>query len=116
MVPHVPPVTVLPLRTQIFAQILFHLRRGFEGHRVQMLVKFRHQPDSVFLHRPRGFVTILVILESLFNRQPRHADVDARLRGIPIWIAAPNRRMLRNRRLEQNHVNAVMEFFSQTLA
>ena len=81
-----------------------------------MLVKFGHQPDSVFLHRPRRFVTIFVILESVFNWQPRHADVDARLRGIPIWIAAQNRRVLRNHRLEQNYVNAVMEFFSQTLA
>jgi hypothetical protein len=30
-------------------------------------VKFRHQPDAVFLHRPRRFVTLLVILESVFN-------------------------------------------------
>lgn len=34
----------------------------------------------------------------------------------PDWIAAQNRRVLRNGRLEQNHVNAVMEFFSQALA
>jgi hypothetical protein len=33
-----------------------------------MLVKFGHQPDSVFLHRPRRFVTLLVILEPVFNR------------------------------------------------
>ena len=59
---------------------------------------------------------MLVILESVFYRQPGHADVDARLRGIPIWIAAQNRRMLRNRRLEQNYVNAVMEFLSQVRA
>ena len=106
----------LTLRTQIFCQILFHLRRSFERHRVQMLVKFRHQPDSVFLHRPRGFVTILVILESVFNRQPSHADVEARLRGIPIWIAPQNRPMLCNRMLEQVYVNAVMEFLSQVPA
>ena len=81
-----------------------------------MLVKFRHQPDSVFLHGPRRFVTILVILEPVFNRQPSHADVEARLRGIPVWIAPQNRRMLRNRRLEQDYVNAVMEFLSQVLA
>jgi hypothetical protein len=28
-----------------------------------------------------------VILEPVFNRQPSHADVEARLRGIPVWIA-----------------------------
>ena len=81
-----------------------------------MLVKFRHQPDSVFLHRPRGFVALLVILESVFNREPSHADVEARPRGIPIWIAAQNRAMLRHRRLEQDYVDAVMEFLSQALA
>jgi hypothetical protein len=37
--------------------------------------KFGHQPDSVFLHGPRRFVTILVILESVFDRQPGHANV-----------------------------------------
>ena len=78
-----------------------------------MLVKFRHQPDSVFFHRPRRFVTTLVILEPVFNRQPGHADVEARLRRIPVWIAPQNRRMLRNCRLEQDYVNAVMEFLSQ---
>jgi hypothetical protein len=81
-----------------------------------MLVKFRHQPDSVFLHRPRRFVTILVIFESVFDRQPSYTDVEARLRGIPIWIAPQNRPMLRNRWLEQDYVNAVMEFLSQVLA
>jgi hypothetical protein len=34
------------LRAEIFGQILFHLRCSFERYRVQMLVKFGHQPDS----------------------------------------------------------------------
>jgi hypothetical protein len=116
MVSHVPPVTVYPSARKSSVRSLFHLRCSFERHRVQMLVKFRHQPDFVFLHHPRRFVTILVILEPVFNRQPSHADVEARLRGIPVWIAPQNRRMLRNRRLEQDYVNAVMEFLSQVLA
>jgi hypothetical protein len=80
-----------------------------------MLVKFRHQTDSVFLHRPCGFETLLVILESVFNRQPSHADVEARFRGIPIRIAAQSRGMLRNLRLELDYVNAVTEFLGQVV-
>ena len=81
-----------------------------------MLVKFGHQPDSVFLHGPRRFVTILVILESVLDRQTGHANVDAWLRRISVWITPQNRRMLRNCRLEQDYINAVMEFLSQVLA
>jgi hypothetical protein len=81
-----------------------------------MLVEFRHQPDSVFLHRPRGLVAILVILEPVFYRQSSHADVEARLLGIPVWIAAQDRAVLRNLWIEQDYVDAVMEFLSQALA
>ena len=51
----------------------------------------------------------------MFNGQAGHADVDARLCGIPVWIAALNRAMLGDLRLEQNYINAVMEFLSQAL-
>jgi hypothetical protein len=81
--PRKPTCVTTPLRNWespcVNYAILFHLRRRFEGHRVQMFVKFRHGADSVFLHRPRGFVALLVILEPVFNRQPSHADIEARI-------------------------------------
>jgi hypothetical protein len=64
---------------------------------------------------PSADLSIFVILDPVLNRQPRHADVDARLRD-PDLDCNAEQTVLRNHRLEQNYVNAVMEFFSQTLA
>ena len=112
MVFHVPPVTVYPSARKSSVRSFSICAAVRTASGLQMLVKFKHQPDSVFFHRPRRFVTALVILDR-FNRQPSHAHVEARLRGFPVGIAPQNRRMLRNCRLEQDYVNAVMEFLSQ---
>lgn len=53
---------------------------------------------------------MLVILETMFDRKSGHPDVNARLRGIALRIKAQNGPVLQDRRIEQNHVDAVMKF------
>ena len=70
----------------------------------------------VFFHYPRRLVTVLVILESMFGRQPAHPDINARLRRIPLRIDPQNSRMARYLRIEQDHINVVMKFLRRRIA
>src|SRR5438874_2670298 len=56
----------------------FHLDRLLVGHRIQMREELRYKPDAIRFDDACGFDTRLVIPESLFRRQTRHADVIAR--------------------------------------
>lgn len=40
-----------------------------------MGVELRDQPDTESLHHPRRLDSVLMVLESLFRREARHADV-----------------------------------------
>ena len=68
---------------QIFSQFGLHLDRCFKGHRVQMLVKFWHQPHTIFSDDPGRFVAVSVIFESAVDRDSCHPNIYARLQ----WIA-----------------------------
>ena len=74
-----------------------------------MFVKLRHESHAVFPNDPSRFVGVLVIFESMVDRNSRHPDIDARLQRITFRIETHDRRMLRDSVFEQDHINVVMK-------
>ena len=74
-----------------------------------MFVKLRHESHAVFPNDPSRFVGVLVIFESMVDRNSRHPDIDARLQRIAFRIETHDRRMLRDSVFEQDHINVVMK-------
>src|SRR5690606_13650639 len=60
--------------------------RGLVGHRVIDRVERRQKPDSVFLYKPVRLHAGLVPREAHLGREPRHADVHARLLRVVVGI------------------------------
>jgi hypothetical protein len=55
-------------------------------------------------------MSFLMVLEPVLDRQSRHADVDAWLRRVPVWVQPQHRRMLKEHgRVEEYHVYAVVQ-------
>src|SRR5689334_18353482 len=82
----------------------------FIRHRVQMLVHPGQQSNTVFPDQPSRLVSILMILESMIDRQSCHSNVDNRLGWIALRIALQNGPILQRSFREQNDVHAVMKF------
>jgi hypothetical protein len=51
-----------------------------------------------------------MVLKAMLRRQAAHSDIDARLCWIALRIRPQNRPMPRRFRVEQNHVDIVVEF------
>ncbi len=94
---------------QIFGEIFLHLRGCFEWHWVEMRVQLRHQPNAIFPNDSRRLVSVLMIFKAMIDRQPRHADINARPHRIPFRIQPQNRRFLERSSRQQNHIHAVMK-------
>ena len=61
-------------------------KRGFPvGHCWDVLIPLRRERDAVFVHHACGLVAALVIGKPLFDRQPRHADVE-RVATLRPWV------------------------------
>jgi hypothetical protein len=84
-------VTLVP---QLFGEFFLHLQRSFKWHRIKMLIKVRHQFETVFSDHPGRLVTVLMIFESVVNRQTCHSDIDTRFVLIAAGIKPQDRRML----------------------
>src|SRR5205809_1851153 len=82
----------------------------FVRHRVQILVHLRQQSDTIFPDQPSRLVSVLVILESMIDRQSRHSNVDNRFGWIALGIALQNGPILERSSREQNDVHVVMKF------
>jgi len=74
-----------------------------------MLVKFWHQPQPVFLHHPSRLVAVLVVFESVIDRESGHPDVNTRFERIAFGIEPQNGRMFGDCVIEQNHVDVVVK-------
>jgi hypothetical protein len=79
-----------------------------------MFVKLWHQAQAVFPEDPSRFIAVFVIFQSLINGNPRHTNVNAGFRLLAFRIEPQNRRMLENGRIEENDVDAVMQFLAMT--
>src|SRR5437762_13072008 len=62
----------VPDPAQILRQVLFHLHRRLERHRVQVLVEFRQEAEAVTLHQRGILDPCLVIGEAFLRRQAGH--------------------------------------------
>ena len=96
------------LAAQVLGQITLHLRGGGIGHRVEVLVKFWHQADTVTLGVERSFDSRLVICKAFFRRETRHPDIDAGLLRVTIRIGEPHLAELAHGFVQQHHVNVMM--------
>ena len=85
---------------QILRQIHLHLSCSFEWHRIKVRVELGQEADPVFLHYPGRFVAMLVILETVLNRQSGYPNVDARLRRIAFRIKTQDRAMPQHGRIQ----------------
>ena len=74
-----------------------------------MLVKLWHQSLAIFPDNPGGLVAILMVFESMVDRDSCHPNIDTRLQRIAFRIEAQDRRMLRDSVFEQDHINVVMK-------
>jgi hypothetical protein len=74
-----------------------------------MFVKLRHESHAIFPDDPGRFVAVLVIFESVIDRNACHPNIYTRLQRIALWIEPQNRRMLRHSVVEQDHINVVVE-------
>jgi hypothetical protein len=74
-----------------------------------MFVKLRHESHAVFPNDPSRLVAVFVIFKSMVDRNSGHPDIHARLQRIAFGIKAQDRRMLRDRVFEQDHINVVMK-------
>ncbi len=99
----------IALGAQVFGEVFFHFDRCFEGHGVEVLVEFGHEAEAVCADSPGGFVAVLMVFEAMLHGQAGHADVDARLFRVATGIGAKDRRVLRDLRIEQDHIDAVVE-------
>ncbi len=77
-----------------------------------MLVKLWHQSHSIFPDDPGRFVTVLVILKSVIDRNSGHPDIHARLQWIAFRVEPQNRGMLCYSIVQQNHINIMMKRLS----
>ena len=74
-----------------------------------MFVKLWHQSHSIFPDDPGRFVTVLVILKSVIDRDSSHPNIHARLQCIAFWIEPQNRRMFCDGVLQQDDVNIMVK-------
>jgi len=74
-----------------------------------MFVKLRHQSHAIFPDNPGRFVAVLVIFESVIDRNSCHPNIDARLQRIAFGVEPEDRRMLGNSVFEQDHINVVVK-------
>ena len=54
---------------------------------------------------------MLVILETVLDRQPGHPDINARLGRVALRIEAQDRTVFQHRRIQQNHIDVVVIIF-----
>ena len=74
-----------------------------------MLVKIWHQSHAIFPDNPSGLVAILMVFESMVDRNSCHPDIHTRLQRIAFRIQSQNGRMLCDSIAQENHVNIVVE-------
>ena len=74
-----------------------------------MFKQLRHQSHAIFPDDPGRFVAVLVIFESVIDRNACHPNIYTRLQRIALWIEPQNRRMLRDSIFEQDNINIVVE-------
>src|SRR5208282_6106749 len=60
-------------------------------HRIEKSVQLRDQAETVFSYDPGRFLSSLVILEALLDRQSCHADVNAWLCWLAIRVQTQDR-------------------------
>jgi hypothetical protein len=72
--------------TQAVREKDFHVLRVCKGHGIQVCIQPRHQTLAATSDDPRRFDALFVILEALFRRESRHADV---VRGFSVACRVP---------------------------
>lgn len=96
------------LPAEVFGQFAFHGDRRLEWHWVEDFVEFRQKADAKEFNHAGGFQPAFMILEALLGRKAGHADVNAGLRGVAVWVGPPNFREPGRRWFEQDHIHVMM--------
>lgn len=94
---------------QILGQILFHLDGGLIRHRIEMLIQFRQQAETVAFDHACSFNSCLVVGKALLWGQSRHSHINARLFGITPWVLSPDLPDLADGRVKQHNINVVVQ-------